>query len=125
MLLRFLLVLSLSVICAWPQNPTNSGQPSSAVLAAFEIADVHPSAPSANARMSVLLRGARYEIRQATMLDLIVLAYVPDGEKLVGKALWSTDRGEKVAGGPPWLDADRFDITAKIPSGSKPADLKE
>ena len=58
---------------------------------AFESADVHVSAPSKNPTMrGGALRGGRYEIRTATMVDLISLAY--DIEP------------DKVLGGPNWLD---------------------
>ena len=75
-------------------------------LPAFDIADVHASAPSALG-MAVgvsggIPRGGRYELRNATMVDLITRAYSV------------TD--DKVAGGPNWLAADRFDIIAKIPA---------
>ena len=50
-----------------------------------------------------LARG-RYELRFATMLDLIRIAYNVDPEK--------------VSGGPNWLEMDRFDVFAKIPASS-------
>ncbi len=45
----------------------------------------------------------RYEVKGATMLDLIVAAWGWDSWKIVG--------------GPNWLEMDRFDITAKLPAG--------
>jgi uncharacterized protein (TIGR03435 family) len=47
------------------------------------------------------VRGDRYEVRFATMVDLIHLAY-------------GIDR-ENVLGGPSWLEMDRFDVLAKMP----------
>jgi uncharacterized protein (TIGR03435 family) len=70
------------------------------VPAAFEFADVHVSAPSKNPMMrGGALRGGRYDVRTATMVDLISIAYDMDSDKILG--------------GPHWLDWDRFDIIAK------------
>jgi uncharacterized protein (TIGR03435 family) len=53
----------------------------------------------------------RYELRFATMLDLIRIAYGLDGES--------------VAGGPPWLEMDRFDVFAKTPERPSPQALRQ
>src|ERR1035438_7171969 len=69
----------------------------------FDIADVHVSPKSATAYMSGgVLRAGRYEIRRATMLDLIRTAY-------------GVDDNSKIQGGPSWLELDRFDVIAKAP----------
>jgi hypothetical protein len=47
------------------------------------------------------LRGRRYDIQNATLLDLISVAYAVDGRTVLG--------------GPNWLDRNRFDIIAKAP----------
>src|SRR3954467_8403441 len=64
----------------------------------FEAADVRLS-PSAtnpyNYASGGVLRGERYELRKATMLDLI-------------KTAWNVD-ADTVFGGPNWLELDRFD----------------
>jgi uncharacterized protein (TIGR03435 family) len=73
---------------------------------AFEIADVHVSPPGvANAMIGASVagipRGGRYELQNATMMDLIMLAYnVTD---------------DRIFGGPNWLATDRFDVIAKAP----------
>jgi len=81
------------------------GQPPAAK---FEIADVHPSPPTVNYHQRYTtggrLAGDRYDIRRATMLDLIETA-------------WRVDE-RTVLGGPSWLDMDRFDIRAKVPAGT-------
>ena len=74
----------------------------------FEAADVHVSPHSEN-NFNLFMRGpqtraGRYEIRTATMADLIGAAYGIDTDK--------------VYGGPNWLELDRFNITAKLPEGS-------
>src|SRR6476620_2788386 len=76
------------------------GQPA----ATFEVADVHVRPPRSNSTPNLtsgLLRADRYDLRNATMLDLITTAYGVDAETVMG--------------GPNWLDRDRFDIIAKAP----------
>lgn len=76
----------------------------------FEAADVRVSPHSEN-NFNLFMRGpqtraGRYEIRTATMLDLIAAAYGVDGDK--------------VYGGPNWLELDRYNVTAKLPTGTPP-----
>jgi uncharacterized protein (TIGR03435 family) len=79
------------------------GQP-----AAFEAADVravHVNLANFNVFMrGPSVRGGRYEIRTATMVDLISRAYGVDEDKVVG--------------GPTWLEMDRYDVVGKLPAGS-------
>jgi len=78
---------------------------------AFEAADVHVSAKSRMPSMAAGgLRGTRYLVRQATMVDLISLAYDIDNDKILG--------------GPSWLDTYRFDVSARAPAGSAPEQAK-
>src|SRR5579863_6183750 len=78
---------------------------SAAALPAFEIADIHLSAPMRDPKLQGgVLRAGRFEIRRATMLDLIKTAYGVDADT--------------VFGGPSWLEWDRFDIVAKAPSAT-------
>src|ERR1700733_4998138 len=68
----------------------------------FEIADVHVSAPRTNPNIRHFgPRDGRYELRDATMLDLISEAYGVEDEKVLG--------------GPNWLELDRFDVIAEAP----------
>ncbi|HTS48386.1 MAG TPA: TIGR03435 family protein [Bryobacteraceae bacterium] len=75
----------------------------------FDLADVRVSAPSASSfqfmRRSVS-RDGRYELRTATMVDLIKTAYGVDDDAVMG--------------GPSWLDTDRFDVIAKSPPAAPP-----
>src|ERR1700678_4208699 len=76
---------------------------------AFEVTDVRVSADSANPfpyMKGPFIRGGRYELRTATMVDLIATAYGVDADKVVG--------------GPSWLETDRFDAIGKIPADSTP-----
>src|SRR5258708_1219796 len=69
--------------------------------AEFEAADVHVSAPGTSESGGFLPNG-RLEFQGTTLLGLIALAYsLP---------------ADRVAGGPPWLDTDRFDVTAQAAS---------
>src|SRR5580658_1481456 len=71
----------------------------------FEIADVHVSAKTSNAFVRTApARNGRYEIKNATMLDLIRIGYGFDADKILD--------------GPNWLELDRFDVIAKIPGGA-------
>lgn len=77
----------------------------------FEAADVHVSAKIVNPFIRTgPVRGGRYEVKNATMVDLIGIAY--------GFA------PNKVLGGPSWLEMDRFDVLAKVPPGSTPETQK-
>src|SRR3954447_3134587 len=77
----------------------------------FEISDVHIAAP---ASFPVMINGGihegRYEVRNATMWELIKTAYGVTDEKLFG--------------GPSWLETDRFDVIAKVPAGGSAAAVK-
>jgi uncharacterized protein (TIGR03435 family) len=79
--------------------------------AGFEFAEVDVSAPSKNPTMrGGALRGGRYDVREATMVDLISLAYDLEPDKILG--------------GPRWLDWDRFDVFAKAPQATTQNDLR-
>jgi uncharacterized protein (TIGR03435 family) len=79
----------------------------------FDVADVHVRPHSSNATPNVsggVLRGDRYDLRNATMLDLITLAYGVEPPAVVG--------------GPNWLERNRFDIIAKAPASTPPETVK-
>lgn len=77
----------------------------------FELADVRASASSTESNMrGGFIRGGRYKLRNATMVDLIGTA-------------WGVDP-DKVVGGPSWLDTDRFDVIAKAPANTTPEWLR-
>src|SRR3954463_7250390 len=82
---------------------------------AFEAADISVRARTGTTNQPTMtggvLRGGRYDLRNATMIDLIAPAYsIPDRDL--------------IAGGPPWLERNRFDIAAKAPQGTAPADVR-
>ena len=100
----------LFVLCTAGFGQTNADKP------VFEAADVQASPRTdwvKDARHPMqggFLTADRYELRRATMLDLIHIAFDVDAEK--------------VSGGPSWLDYDRFDITAKAARETPPAVLR-
>jgi uncharacterized protein (TIGR03435 family) len=71
----------------------------------FEIADVRVSDRQINVGVSGnAIRDGRYELHNATMVDLIRIAHGVDAEKVVG--------------GPSWLELDRYTVIAKTPAGT-------
>jgi len=73
----------------------------------FEIAEVHVSAKVPNPYFrTVPVHDRRYELKNATMVDLI-------------RTAWDVD-SDKVVGGPNWLEMTRFDVLAKLPANSTP-----
>ena len=58
-----------------------------------------------------VLRNGRYDLRNASMIDLISTAYGITDNTLI-------------FGGPSWVEYDRFDIAAKAPQGTSPQNLK-
>jgi uncharacterized protein (TIGR03435 family) len=86
----------------------------------FQIADVHVSPrraqnsgiviPAMSRLEDGVLRAGRFEIRRATMLNVMRIAYGVDPDTIVG--------------GPAWLETDRFDVVAKAPPGTSPETVK-
>lgn len=73
----------------------------------FEIAGIRVSAKTANAFVrNGPMHGGRYEVKNATMVDLIRIAY--------------GFQADKILGGPSWLEMSRFDVVAKLPADTTP-----
>jgi vancomycin aglycone glucosyltransferase len=85
------------------------GQAGDAALM-FGNADIHSGRPNTILEMRSRFFRRRYELRNATLVDLI-------------RTGWSVD-ADKVRGGPDWLDTNRFDVIAAAPMGSTPEGLK-
>jgi uncharacterized protein (TIGR03435 family) len=94
---RAFAAISLAALLLYPQQ-------------AFEVADIHTSPRGTNNFMRFMLRGGRYEIHNATMVDLIRTAYAIDTDKVLG--------------GPNWVDFDRFEVIAKADSKTPQDTLK-
>ncbi len=106
-------IASLTPLCCALLSSAASGQDGATTAArpSFEIAQIRKSSHVTNPYMrGGTLRGSRYDVRLASMLDLIANAY--------GVV------AEKVQGGPAWLEIDRFDISAKAPEKTPPATVK-
>ena len=71
----------------------------------FDVADVRVSDRQINVGVTGnAIRDGRYELHNATMVDLIRIAHGVEAEK--------------VAGGPSWLELDRYTVIAKAPAGT-------
>ena len=87
-----------------------------ALCQSFGAADVHMSPPGDQVRDTKHLTVAgfvaadRYVIHRATLVDLIARAYNVDADKVLG--------------GPPWVDYDRYEIDAKVKPGASEAALR-
>ena len=106
---RLLVCLAAAVAVFYVAIPLDETDPPR-----FEGADVHPSALSTSScnpfMQGPFVGGGRFEVRKATMLDLIRLG-------------WSV-QADKIVGGPAWIRLDRFDILAKAPAGASSSDLR-
>lgn len=93
-----LLVAIITAAAALAQDSAASGPE-------FEVASIKPSAPDSANRMSfgVHIDGALIAIHSYSLKDCIMLAY---------------DVREFQVSGPDWLDAQKFEITAKLPQGA-------
>ena len=86
------------------------GQPAE-TAARFDAADVHASPPgTARIMTGGFMSNGRYELRHATLIDLIRTAYGVETGKVIGE--------------PAWLTTNRFDVIAHAPPASTPDDLK-
>ena len=78
---------------------------------AFQVAGIQVSSRLNPGMRGGVLRGNRYELRNATMVDLIRTAY--------------NVQPERITGGPSWLEWNRFDIAALAPENTAPDRLRE
>lgn len=73
-------VSTLVAVVVFAQSTTN--------LPRFEAVDVHPSRLTAVQARGPFTNGARYDFRNATMVDLIVKAYGVTADKVLGGPSW-------------------------------------
>jgi len=81
-------------------SPLRQGAP--AATPRFEVTEVHRSGSATNPytwASGGVMQGARYDVRKATMVDLIRIAYDVEPDLIFG--------------GPNWLAFDRFDVAGK------------
>jgi len=93
--------------CVFALGVASFGQ-TAPISPTFEVADIHVGQPTQNAQMRSSFSGGRFEVHNATMVDLISTAYDIEAES--------------VYGGPSWLESDRFEIVAKAPARSSQAE---
>ena len=84
---------------------------SPATRPAFEVAGIQVSTRPNPGMRGGILRENRYELRNATMVDLIRTAY--------------NVQPERVSGGPSWLEWNRWDVAALAPAGTPPERLRD
>jgi uncharacterized protein (TIGR03435 family) len=76
----------------------------------FDIAEVHASPKRANQFPQTSIRGDRYDVKGASIVDLIRMSYSFDPDKILG--------------GPIWLEMEHFDVLAKMPKDTPPETQK-
>ena len=72
------------------------------------VVDVHPAPYHAGIYTNSNISDQRYDLRNATMLDLIAIAYDRQRDDAT------------ILGGPTWIELDRFNLAAKIDSLKAP-----
>jgi uncharacterized protein (TIGR03435 family) len=95
-------LLTCSTFILFAQTPAPAKDPAPAASTEPLIVDVHPSPYRAVIWYRTNIGNQRFDMRDASVLDMISLAY-------------DRDKGA-VLGGPTWIDFDRFDVIAKISS---------
>src|SRR3954447_25349520 len=80
--------------------------PAFAQTAAFTAVEIRASAPNTMPQMRARFGSGRYELRNATAIDLI-------------RTAWGVE-ADDIAGGADWLDLNRYDIAATAPANSTP-----
>jgi uncharacterized protein (TIGR03435 family) len=75
----------------------------------FEVASVKPNPSRKGVRLHSF-PGDRFEATNVPLRDLIIVAYGEPGRPLPDA---------QMAGGPPWIDADRFNVSAKVGAESQ------
>src|SRR5262245_52845516 len=81
----------------------------------FEAASVKPN-PSRTGVRGHSFPGDRFEAKNVPLRDLIMIAYGQPGQLLTEA---------EMAGGPDWIDADRFDVSATVGAGPNGVALKQ
>ena len=102
---RLSLLIGTAVLAGVPLFAQSSSSPK------FEFASIQISSRAQPGMRGGTVRGGRYEIRNATMVDLIRTAY--------------NVQPERISGGPSWLEWTRWDIAAPAAAGTTPAQLRD
>ena len=109
-----LLASSASILLA--QRPVPAKDPAQPTPTEPLIVDVHPSPYRPKIVYKTNISNQRFDMRNATIFDMIEFAY--------GLGEQDDDReNAAIVGGPTWIDFDRFEVSAKIPSLKPPTYL--
>lgn len=97
-------VVLVSVVALAPlHRPAHGQAPTGEAAPAFEVASVKPNDSNDGRVMFGLQPGGRFTATNVTFMALLRQAYQL--------------QSFQVAGGPGWINADRFDVTARAPEG--------
>ena len=94
--------LSYVIATAQPQNPKTE--------LAFDNVEIRAAAPNTMPQMRSRFGNGRYELRNATAVDLILMTLGVEADN--------------ISGGPDWLDLNRYDVTASSPAAAPPEMLR-
>jgi uncharacterized protein (TIGR03435 family) len=95
-------LLASSTFILFAQTPAPARDPAPPASTEPLVVDVHPSPYRAVIWYRTNIGNQRFDMRDASILDLISLAYDRENDAILG--------------GPNWIDFDRFDVVAKISS---------
>jgi uncharacterized protein (TIGR03435 family) len=96
--------LASSACASFAQTTAPAKQPVPSNPTEPLVVDVHPAPYRAGIYDTSNISNQRYDLRNATMLDLIAVAYDRERDDAT------------ILGGPTWIELDRFDLVAKIDS---------
>jgi uncharacterized protein (TIGR03435 family) len=94
-----------------------------ASLPAFEAISIRPNtSPGRGGRAGGQMQPGRFVVQNATLRTILRRAFAPDGR--VGPGAIPDLFDQQVAGGPEWIDQDKFDITATTAAPTEPAEMR-
>src|SRR4051812_30444147 len=97
-----MLALGLPIACVIATAESQNSKPSPA----FDSIEIHAAASNTMPQMRSRFGNGRYELHNATAVDLI-------------RTAWGVDP-DSISGGPDWLDLNRYDVIALAPAATTP-----
>jgi uncharacterized protein (TIGR03435 family) len=107
MIFRLALLLLLAAAGGLAQSPATAAPATPPVSTEPLVVDVHPAPYRATIYYRTNVGDQRFDMRDATLLDMISLAYKKEDAAILG--------------GPTWIDFDRFDVVGKMASLKAPS----